>query len=88
MNDATLFCGYFNAPSRWAIYQRIMKLAGEECKFEDFLAYDKKNLEALQRSNARAKVLSTRRDNNDREIQKLGVKPIIYNYPSSEIGKH
>ena len=33
--------GGFNAPSRWAIYQRIKKLADEEYSFEDFLAYDK-----------------------------------------------
>lgn len=39
---------YYNAPSRWAIYQRIMKLAGEECKFENFLEYDKKNLEMIR----------------------------------------
>lgn len=30
----------FNAPSRWAIYQRIMRLAGEEYSFESFLEYD------------------------------------------------
>ena len=34
---------YFNAPSRWAIYQRIMKLSGEECTFEKFLKYDAVN---------------------------------------------
>ena len=34
---------YFNAPSRWAIYQRIMKLSGEECTFEKFLEYDAVN---------------------------------------------
>lgn len=39
---------YYNAPSRWAIYQRIMQLAGENCKFEDFLQYDKINLEAIK----------------------------------------
>lgn len=34
--------GYgFNAPSRWAIYQRIKKLAGEEYTFEEFLDYDR-----------------------------------------------
>ena len=44
--------GYYNAPSRWAIYQRIMKLAGEECKFENFLEYDKKNLEMIRSLNA------------------------------------
>ena len=78
----------FNAPSRWAIYQRIMKLAGEECKFEDFLAYDKKNLENLQRSSARARAISTRYAEEVKDIQWLGAKPIIYNYPSSEIGKY
>ena len=34
--------GDFNAPSRWAIYQRIKKLAGEDYSFEDFLDYDKR----------------------------------------------
>lgn len=37
---------YFNAPSRWAIYQRIMKLSGEECSFEKFLEYDEINRKA------------------------------------------
>ena len=37
----------FNAPSRWAIYQRIKKLAGEEYSFEDFLAYDKNRTKNL-----------------------------------------
>ena len=31
---------YFNAPSRWAIYQRIMKLSGETPSFSKFLEYD------------------------------------------------
>ena len=34
---------YYNAPSRWAIYQRIMKLSGEEYSFEKFLEYDAVN---------------------------------------------
>ena len=34
---------YFNAPSRWAIYQRIMKLSGESCTFSKFLEYDAVN---------------------------------------------
>lgn len=34
---------FYNAPSRWAIYQRIMKLSGEECTFEGFLQYDAVN---------------------------------------------
>ena len=51
---------YFNAPSRWAIYKRIMKLAGEECKFENFLEYDKKNLEMIKSLNARRKSSASR----------------------------
>lgn len=31
---------YFNAPSRWAIYKRIMELSGESASFEKFLEYD------------------------------------------------
>ncbi|MBR1926296.1 MAG: Ig-like domain-containing protein [Bacteroidales bacterium] len=34
---------YFNAPSRWAIYKRIMELSGEEASFEKFLEYDAVN---------------------------------------------
>lgn len=34
---------YFNAPSRWAIYKRIMELSGESYSFETFLDYDKVN---------------------------------------------
>ena len=34
---------YYNAPSRWAIYQRIMKLSGESYSFEKFLQYDAVN---------------------------------------------
>ena len=39
---------YFNAPSRWAIYQRIMKLSGESCSFDKFLEYDAVNRGAKQ----------------------------------------
>ena len=38
---------YFNAPSRWAIYKRIMELSGESYSFESFLQYD-----AVNRSSA------------------------------------
>lgn len=31
---------YFNAPSRYAIFKRIMKLSGEDCSFEKFATYD------------------------------------------------
>ena len=39
---------YFNAPSRWAIYQRIMKLSGESYTFDKFLQYDAVNRGAKQ----------------------------------------
>lgn len=38
---------YFNAPSRWAIYKRIMELSGEEYSFETFLEYDAVNRNAV-----------------------------------------
>ena len=44
MNSTVNQADYFNAPSRWAIYMHIMRLAGEACTFEDFLEYDKKNI--------------------------------------------
>ena len=34
---------YFNAPSRWAIYKRIMTLSGETPTFSKFLTYDAVN---------------------------------------------
>ena len=34
----------YNAPSRWSIYQKIMEQAGETYTFQNFLAYDQKNL--------------------------------------------
>lgn len=34
---------YFNAPSRWAIYKRIMELSGETPSFDKFLEYDAVN---------------------------------------------
>ena len=34
---------YFNAPSRWAIYKRIMELSGETASFDKFLEYDAVN---------------------------------------------
>ena len=38
---------YYNAPSRWAIYKRIMELSGETASFDAFLQYD-----AINRGNA------------------------------------
>ena len=37
---------YFNAPSRWAIYQQILRRSGEEPSFEKFLEYDAVNRSA------------------------------------------
>ena len=34
---------YYNAPSRWAIYKRIMELSGETPSFSKFLEYDAVN---------------------------------------------
>ena len=36
---------FYNAPSRWSIYRQIMENAGVDYSFQDFLDYDKKNLE-------------------------------------------
>ena len=47
--------GGFNAPSRWAIYQRIMKLSGEEVSFEKFLEYDAINRGKQQSSAPRTR---------------------------------
>ena len=49
---------YFNAPSRWAIYKRIMELSGEEASFEKFLEYDAVN----RAKKASSRALSTRSD--------------------------
>lgn len=74
----------FNAPSRWAIYQRLMKLSGEECRFEDFLEYDKKNLKMMQNARSRGVIQS---GSKSTEQYYHGAPPIILNYPSSEVGK-
>ena len=49
---------YFNAPSRWTIYKRIMELSGEEPSFEKFLEYDAINRGKKQANSA----LRTRSD--------------------------
>ena len=76
----------FNAPSRWVIYQHIMELAGESYTFQDFLAYDKKNLELIaNNANTRSYV---EKSAANVDVSQLGAPPIIYDYPSSEIGMH
>ena len=44
----------YNAPSREAIYKRIMELSGEDYSFEKFLEYDKINLQGNTASAVRA----------------------------------
>ena len=44
---------YFNAPSRWAIYKRIMELSGEEPSFDQFLEYDAVNRSQTQNADKR-----------------------------------
>ena len=46
---------YYNAPSRWAIYKRIMELSGEEASFEEFLEYDAVNRGAAAAAAAAAR---------------------------------
>ena len=46
---------YFNAPSRWAIYKRIMELSGETASFDKFLEYD-----AVNRGKAQSSAPGTR----------------------------
>lgn len=42
--------GGFNAPSRWAIYQQIMKRSGETPSFDKFLEYDAVNRSAATKA--------------------------------------
>lgn len=46
---------YYNAPSRWAIYKRIMELSGETASFEKFLEYDAVNRDKKQSSAPRTR---------------------------------
>ena len=46
---------YYNAPSRWAIYKRIMELSGETASFSKFLEYD-----AVNRGKKQSSAPSTR----------------------------
>ncbi|MCR5132640.1 MAG: M64 family metallopeptidase, partial [Bacteroidales bacterium] len=43
---------YFNAPSRWVIYKRIMELSGESHSFQTFLEYDAVNRAAVSEAAA------------------------------------
>ncbi len=47
--------GDFNAPSREAIYKRVMELAGETYSYEKFVTYDAQNIEAAIEANQSAR---------------------------------
>ena len=47
--------GDFNAPSRWAVYKRIMELSGETASFDKFLEYDAVNRGKQQSSAPRTR---------------------------------
>ena len=51
---------YFNAPSRWAIYQQIMKRSGESPSFDAFLTYDAVNRKSASQSAKKAAAGSAR----------------------------
>lgn len=73
--------GGFNAPSRWAIYKRIMELAGEEYDFERFLAYDEIN--RIRMMNEASKSCSEQTESDGTNI--WNAPPIVFDYPSTEI---
>ena len=59
---------YFNAPSRWAIYKRIMELSGETASFSKFLEYD-----AINRGTIPANAPRTRASGNGWEPDAMPV---------------
>lgn len=61
----------FNAPSRWAIYKRIMELSGENYSFETFLEYDAVNRKAA------ASQTSVRPPLKEAAIREPGAPPVI-----------
>ena len=71
MRDNT---GGFNAPSRWAIYKRIMELAGESYSFDTFLEYDEINRSKFNKS--RSIIIPTE---TPIEKRRLGAPPIFLN---------
>ena len=65
--------GGFNAPSRWAIYKNVLEAAGETPTFENFLEYDKKNLNKAQTTSSRS-VIETPIDK-----RRIGAPPVFLN---------
>ncbi|MBO4558104.1 MAG: hypothetical protein J5693_05810 [Bacteroidales bacterium] len=66
--------GGFNAPSRWAIYKRIMELSGESYSFDSFLEYDEVNRRAASQASygPRRQSVAPGRD------WQPGAPPVIY----------
>jgi hypothetical protein len=50
--------GSFNAPSRYAIYKRIMERSGESCSWDDFVEYDQINRASDAKSQSGHQVVS------------------------------
>ena len=71
MRDET---GGFNAPSRWAIYKRIMELAGNSYSFETFLEYDEINRSKFNKSRSIITPTETPIDK-----RRLGAPPVFLN---------
>ncbi|MBP5218726.1 MAG: redoxin domain-containing protein, partial [Bacteroidales bacterium] len=65
---------YFNAPSRWAIYKRIMELSGESYSFQTFLEYDAVNRAKASQAAARPPLKAAA---NGRKIQHSAPPEII-----------
>ena len=65
---------YFNAPSRWAIYQQIMKRSGESYSFQKFLEYDAVNRAKASQAAARPPLKAAA---NGRKIQHSAPPVII-----------
>lgn len=84
----TINYGRFNAPSRRSIYQRIMELAGETYRLEDFLEYDKKNLMEINAEAKRRSMIPNRCIIRNSGHDELCAPPRVYHYPSSEIVRH
>ena len=63
----------FNAPSRWAIYKRIMELSGESYSFASFLEYDEVN----RRAAASPASVSHRRKGASSSQWQPGAPPVI-----------
>ena len=66
---------YFNAPSRWAIYKRIMQLSGESYSFQTFLEYDAVNRGKASQAAARPPLKAAA---NGRKIQHSAPPVIVH----------